>query len=164
MPSGRDRLDEGDWRDAGFGSGRLVELTPAERKARDRLQREGMKEAGEAAQKVLDNLTAPRKPTIIDAALAVEVAKASELPTEQQKRARQLGYEIQPDGSWVSSKLIEARRKRAEHEEHYAPGSPTPEETRAFEREVGIADDDDSMWQDVPAEDDDDDSYQFVIS
>jgi hypothetical protein len=124
--------DDHTFHDAGFG-GHLNELTPEQRKARDDLQKELSKEAGESAQRVVDSFTAPRKPGIWDAAAVAANLKASEIRTPAQERAGKLGYELRPDGSLVSSKLAEARK--AQREEGHE-GTPSPEETEAFMREV----------------------------
>jgi hypothetical protein len=94
--------DDHTFHDAGFG-GHLNELTPEQRKARDDLQKELSKEAGESAQRIVDSFTAPRKPGIWDAAAVAANLKASEIRTPAQERAGKLGYELQPDGSLVSS-------------------------------------------------------------
>lgn len=79
-------IDSHNFRDAGFG-GHLNELSPEERKARDEFQKEGNKEAGEAAQRVVDAFTKPRKPDALDAMIAVEKTKAGLTP-EEERRSR----------------------------------------------------------------------------
>jgi hypothetical protein len=132
--------DEHTFHDAGFGTGRLVELTPEQRKARTEFQRESSQEAGEAAQRFIDSVNKPRKPDVWDYAAVASNLEASEILTPAQKRARQLGYELQPDGSLVSSKLAEARKRQ--HEPEYE-GGPTPAETAEMEAWLDGDDEDD---------------------
>jgi YD repeat-containing protein len=137
-----------DFHDAGFGSGRLVELTPEQRRARDEFRKEGTKEAGEAVRRVSESLAAPRKPGIWDYAAAAANIEAGTIRTPAQERAKRLGYELQPDGSLVSSKLAEAQKR----EQEYDGEGPTPEEQAAMERFLASDEEEESeesFWNDV---------------
>jgi hypothetical protein len=139
--------DSHTWHDAQFGTGRLVELTPEQRKARTEFQRESSQAAGEAAQSFIDSVNKPRKPDVWDYAAVAANIEAGTIPTPAQERARKLGYELQPDGSLVSSKLAEAQKRQ--HEPEYE-GGPTAAETAELEAYLAEDDEEDDaeFWHD----------------
>jgi hypothetical protein len=106
---------------------------PEARKRAIAFQKEGTQEVIEAVQRLTEGMNRPRKPTVWDAAAVAANIEASEILTPAQKRARQLGYELRPDGSLVSSKL---ERLQEVQRSTSSDALPTDEETEEFMRQV----------------------------
>jgi hypothetical protein len=142
-------FDEHNFRDVGGPENLHVrDLSEAEREKAEKRRTQEMAEAYKKS-------VAARRETVERTETAFQGAldSSGHILTPEQEQHKRLQLLKQPDGSLMHVSLAKRRAAQREHEENYAEGSPTPEETAAFMREVEEeAESEESFWGDIESE------------